>query len=333
MARPVGGVLRDGEVVVEDGAEAERLEGRGGFGERVGKVLRLTVAEAAWCVEQGWLAVTSAGRPVALGDLLAAGKDGRTEVDILAYRDLRERGLLVRPGTGAGAFDVWPRGGSLKDRPAYAVHAAAERSALDMAALAAWAESKEVVALVDEDGEVTHYRASVAAPTGGSPPGDLPRSAGTLLQDRVLVADGKAAEAFHDGEGLGTRHGTGLLLSLLEAEVLRRRGVLEVPPGLGRRAEEQQAGFRTLLAAYESLRAAGVVVKSGLKFGTHLRGYSGHPDKGHAEWLVHATDGAGLHWSDVGRGVRLAHGVRKAFLLAWVRPGGVRFVEVAWFKA
>ncbi len=331
MAVPTGRL--DGEnVFVDDAREASRLHGRFAVGTPVGDALRLSLVEAAWCLAQDRFAVEEKGSPVGLGDLLGRGRDDRVEVDYLCYQDLRERGLLARPGDGPGEFRVWPRGASLKDRSVYAVRAVAERAPVAVEALAAAAERGDVVAVVDEDGAVTHYRVAVGAPEGENPPGDLPAAGGVALHDRILVTEPKAVAAWHGAEFLGTPGPGGLFLSLVEAEALRRRGVLAAGDDVAERGREGQADFSLLLSAYEALRSRGVVVKSGFRFGTHLRGYRGDPGAGHAEWLIHATDGHGLRWSDVSRGVRLAHGVRKSFALAWVRPGAVRFLEMAWFR-
>jgi len=83
------------------------------------------------------------------------------------------------------------------------------------------------------------------------------------------------------------------------------------------------------------LREAGIVVRSGLRFGTHLRGYTGDPDAGHAPWLVHCTAaGEASAWTTLARGVRLAHGVKKEFLVAVLQDAsaGMAFVRVAWFR-
>jgi tRNA-intron endonuclease, archaea type len=122
------------------------------------------------------------------------------------------------------------------------------------------------------------------------------------------------------------RTSAGLVLSFTEAEALRRRGVLDIPSLESRAAV--QPHFKRTLAVFEALRRRGVVAKSGFKFGTHLRGYEGAPDEGHAKWLVQCVGEEPLHWSDLARAIRVAHGVRKAFLLA----NGDSFLRLSWFK-
>lgn len=324
------GRLDGDHVVVTDPMQAARLHHKGSAGatDPSGK-LTLTLVEAAWSMAEGRLAVLDGKSPLTFAELLAKGSAGghRTEADYLAYRDLRERGLVVRP-TGPGSFAVWPRGTGQGD-PAFHVRACSDGDGLPLPDLLAAATAKDVLCVADADGAVTHYQASLAQPAGEVPEGDLPRAKGVVLSDRVLVAEPAAADAYARREFLGTRHPGGLVLSFVEAEALRRRGVLAVPAGLPERNPEAAR----VLPVHLALRAKGAVPKSGFRFGTHLRAYRNAPDDGHAEWLVHCgLQDETLPWSALSRGVRLAHGVRKAFLVAIPGPDGPVFAQLAWFR-
>jgi tRNA-intron endonuclease len=328
------GVLANGRLdgdraVVPDPAQASRLYAKGSVGTPgpTGQ-LTLSLVEAAWSVDEGRLALARDGKPLTLADLLALGTEGghRTETEYLVYRDLRDRGLVVRPA-GPGRLAVWPRGTDQGD-PAFVAHACSDRDGLDPEALREAAAGRAILSVADGDGAVTHYQAALDRPAGDVPVGDLPRARGAVLADRVLVSDPAAAQAYHQREFLGTRHGAALFLSFAEAETLRRRGVLAVPPGLVSGAHAER-----LLAAHLALREGGAVPKSGFKFGTDLRAYRGAPDEGHAEWLVHcAAPGEPLAWATMSRGVRLSHGVRKKFLVALPGPEGPVFAHLAWFR-
>lgn len=332
-------------VAVADKAQAQRLHQRTSCGRlQADGRLVLHPVEAAWLAADGRLAVTdpatAAGGPsgtrLGLADLLAKGPAGgrAAERDYLVYRDLRERGLVARPRqSDAGMFDVWARGAAADAGPALAVRACADADGILASDLLAAARAKVVLSVVDADSQLRQYQASLVEPRGDVPEGDLPRAKGQVLADRVLVADAAAAEAYHRREALGTPHPGGLLLSFLEAEALRARGVLAVPTGLAGRTPE--AG--RLAQVYRALRAAGAVPKSGFRFGAPLRAYRGAPDDGHAEWLVHvAAPEERLPWDVVSRGVRLAHGVRKAFLVAvtGAGKGGADpvFAQLSWHR-
>lgn len=282
--------------------------------------LRLSFVEAAWCMLGERLDVEGFATP---GDLLARAPAGQTEVDYLVYADLRERGLVVRHA-GAG-LAVGPRGSDLGAAPAYTVRAFSERTPIVAAGLAASLDS--VLALVDDDGAVTHYRLGASAPQGDQPVGTLPAADGKRLRDRVLVEEGSVRSAWAQ-EGVGVAHGDGLVLSLVEAEHLRRRGVLR----LASAQQVSDAGLVRLVAVHEAVRSHGAICKSGFKFGTHFRAYRNKPDETHAEWLIQAVAPEDvLAWSDLSRAIRLAHGVRKKFLLA-VAGHEVRFLEFSWFR-
>jgi tRNA-intron endonuclease, archaea type len=330
VSRLAVGRLEGDAVLVSDPAQASRLYAKGTVGTNLsGNALRLDRVEAAYAVETGRLEVEG-------HDLASLLRHGAAEVQYLTYRDLRERGLVVRPA-GPDSYHVWARGEAPpRAEPWFTAYPHSERSPARVGALVDQGES--ILSIVDEDGGVTHYQLTPAHPTGDVAPGALAPATGHLLDDRVLVTDPDAATALRT-EHLGTPHGDGLILSLTEAESLRRRDVLhlEGPPDwdgdLARHAAARQHHFVRTLPVYQALRSAGVVPKSGFRFGTHLRGYASDPDTVHAQWLLHcALPSDVLHWSELSRGVRLAHGVRKAFLLAVSTEGGVRFLRMAWFR-
>lgn len=319
----------DGEaVVVADATQAQRLAQKAQAGTVQGGQLRLSLVEAAHCVASGWLAVGGRGQgpaTLAAAELVGLASDPRRALtDYLAYRDLRGRGLVARHAAGRSHLDVWPRG-TATGPLLFQTVCCSVRDPTTTADLLDGARAPGLVcSVVDEDSVVTHYRLAFEEPSGGVPLSALPRAPGVRVADRVLVTD-PAAVAAYAKEFVGTPTGDGVFLSPLEAEALRRRGALDIDHGAGPPLEQVQA--------YEALRAAGVVVRSGFRFGAHLRGYVGAPDEGHAEWLLHcARPGELLPWSALSRGVRLAHGVRKKFLVAIPDGAAVRFVRIEWLR-
>lgn len=328
-AKPAQGFLRDGAVVVGDVAQANALHNRTRIGDpQPGNALRLSLIEAAWAVAQGRLVITHETTIVAAGDLLA--RTGARVTDYFVYADLRDRGLTVRHVPDGLA--AWPRGAGLDEAPAYVVVPTDEGHKPTASQLVSWAAKGMILALVDGDAIVTYYTAAPEIPSGELSSGNLPQATGRILDGRILVADPEAAARLR-GAFLGTPTGAGLVLSLVEAEALRSQGVLSGADGLVGDARRRDPRFAGVLATYLALRHAGVVAKSGFKFGTDLRGYRGDPDDGHAQWLIQcAAPQELLEWSRLSRGIRLAHGVRKRFLVAVAGPEGVRFVVVSWFK-
>lgn len=316
------GVLEGTTVHVPDTAEANRLHNKGHVGTPTkDNTLRLTIVEAIHCIHAGRLTVDSYD---AVALLRLAAVDGeQTEIDHLAYHDLRERGLVVRPA-GPATYTVWKRGDGPKQEPWFTTRVVAERSPVQPDDL----RGTDMVSVVDENGGVIHYEVTAVAPQGDIPMPTVPACDGTLLDDRVLVTDPDACVALASGF-VGTSHPDGRILSLTEADALRREGTLRLPDELPAHAAARQPRFHVSLRAYDALRSAGVVARSGFRFGTHLRGYRTDPDNVHAEWLIHCADGP-LAWSEISRGVRLAHGVRKSFLVAHGDP--IQFTGIAWFR-
>ena len=275
-------------------------------------------------------------------------------------------------GERAGEFVVYPRGnGPWDDAVAYRVRAVSERADVAARTLQRIArgpdgnretndgadggtnESRDdgtdegtddgtgVLAVVDEESEVTYLE--LDEPTiAGSTYHDLPTVRGRLLSDRVLVADPPAAlhdRAFY-GQRLDRDEGP-VQLSLVEAAHLAGRGLLDLddvgPDGgeqaiLDRGREVEGERFDRRLRVYSALRTAGVVPKTGFKFGADFRTYAdieSVDDLGHSEFLVRVLPrDRSFAPRDLALDVRLAHGVRKRMLFALTDEDGIDWLSV-----
>jgi tRNA-intron endonuclease len=256
--------------------------------------------------------------------------------------------------TGAGDFVVYPRGdGPWDDTVAYRVWTVSERADVTagtlrrIAACGSEADGASgadgdgitgVLAVVDEESEVTYL--AVEEPTiAGSTYHDLPAVAGALLSDRVLVTDPPAA--LHDRAFYGQpldRDEQPVQLSLVEAAYLAERGLLAVDGGgkrlvsRGRSVEGDR--FDRRLRAYGALRTAGIVPKTGFKFGADFRTYAdvdSVDDLGHSELLVRVLPADHTFAPrDLALDVRLAHGVRKQLVFALTRvDAGIDWLTVS----
>ena len=250
-------------------------------------------------------------------------------------------------GDTAGDFVVYPRGdGPWDDTVAYRVWTVSEREdvtsgtlrqiaacgngsdpADSEASAGADADEKEVtgvLAVVDEESEVTYL--AVEEPTiAGSTYHDLPAVEGAMLSDRVLVSD--PPEALHDRAFYGQRldrDERSVQLSLVEAAYLAERGRLTVEGDAERLVSRGRAvegdRFDRRLRAYGALRTAGLVPKTGFKFGADFRTYAdvdSVEDLGHSELLVRVLPATHTFAPrDLALDVRLAHGVRKQLVFA-----------------
>ncbi len=293
-----------------------------------------------------------------------------SEVDFFVYKDLRDRGFYLSPAdrTGAastGKFAVYPRGkGPWDDAVAYRVRAVSERATVDARALRGLADTAGdmasdrgsddpepgsgtgdvpsgfgagtagVLAVVDEESEITYLE--LDAPTlSGSTHHDIPPVEGDLLADRVLVWD--APDPLYGRAFYGQPLDDGVQLSLVEAASLAGTGTLTVDGGetavveRGRAVEGDR--FDRRLRAYGALRTAGIVPKTGFKFGADFRTYddvADVEDLGHSERLVRVLPPEhGLAPRDLALDVRLAHGVRKRMVYALTgTDGGLTWLSV-----
>ncbi len=134
-----------------------------------------------------------------------------------------------------------------------------------------------------------------------------------------------------------------LELSLLEAVYLMENNALSVVGSNGasisledlrKIASENIPRFEMLYKVYRDLRSTGLVVRSGLKFGSDFAVYRYGPGIDHAPYLIHVYgENSALDPVEIVRAGRLSHSVRKTFTVAAV--GGnpkPRYIMFKWFK-
>ena len=346
-----GRLAEDATIEVDDPAEASTTYSRGFFGTLVEGRLKLDRFESVYLSEMKRLGVASpAGRPVDWSDVFrrAARADAGFALKYIVYRDLRQRGYVVRSSPPPAEFAVLPRGGVLHKTPArYWVAVFSERTPVslsllfDLAERAQGAKKSLLLAVVDEESDLTYYRVRRPSPSGALPATPLAHPAvGWLAHDRVTIFDSSAVESLGRSLAYGSRIGDRLEVSLLEAGYLIETGQLELRNAATRRRVTPER-FRAFtrrhdpryverLAAYRELRQRRLVVTTGFKYGAHFRAYPRSPDHAHARYLVQAVPAFHVAaWPEVAGGVRVAQGVRKEYLLAAVAPERtVRFLAL-----
>ncbi len=123
------------------------------------------------------------------------------------------------------------------------------------------------------------------------------------------------------------QHGRLLKLDAYETVFLTRHAGLkpsEKPDKIAKAALKRRKDFDDLYNVYEDLRLRGFVLKTGFKFGTHFRLYlpGASPSLQGEQWMhsrhvIHVFPrSASLLISEWSRAIRVAHGVRKTFILA-----------------
>jgi tRNA-intron endonuclease len=343
-------VLDGDAVVVQDERQASQLYNKGSHGTpESGGSLRLSLMEAAYLVDAGRLGVEDAeAGSLDLEGLISMGGRGDPafEVRYLVYRDMRERGYLVRPSTTPGVdFEVFPRGGTHKDPERQWLLAVSERASfetgpfLDMLHRAQGFSRRVLVGVVDEEGDVTHYLVQLREMSGPLPTEAEGTLEGWAFGDRVLAFDLEAASGLappgHLGRQLGDLHQLSLIEAahLLETGHLRLRDAATGKPldrdAFLERVRTRRPDFDLRYKVYSDLRARGLVVKTGFKYGTHFRAYERDPDADHARFLVHAVPrDLETSWPELSRAVRLAHGVRKEMVFGAADAGGVEYLKL-----
>ncbi|HIH20115.1 TPA: tRNA-intron lyase [Candidatus Micrarchaeota archaeon] len=123
------------------------------------------------------------------------------------------------------------------------------------------------------------------------------------------------------------KHGRLLKLDSYETLFLMRHAHLKCnvqEKRIVKEALERRPDFLSLYSVYEDFRLRGFVVKTGFKFGTHFRLYfpGAAPSLGEGEWVhskhvIHVFPReAKMLISEWSRAIRVAHGVKKTFILA-----------------
>jgi tRNA-intron endonuclease len=346
------GILHEDTVVIEDQKEGTQLYNKGNFGYPMrGGGLELDLIEATFLVECERLQVLKGGSPMSFEEvfLYSSTQYDKFDVSYLVYRDIRNRGFVVKTESGHFDLSVFPRGTTMSNsRPLYLVRAASERDLLDLDVFSkevAHTESKGkklLYGVVDEEGDLTYYHMSKKDPSGGSFHSSSKHAAeGRLIGERVLVSEEDHIEYLNGRGSYGKMLGSVLQLSLIECCFLMDTGDLEVfsqseekmsaeeMTNLGVRTQEE---FELRLDAFRDLRKRGMTVKTGFKYGAHFRVYYGTPDEGHAKYLVHSVPrDKVLMWPEISRTVRLSGGVKKEILFC--RAGEpMEYLEFKWFR-
>ncbi|WP_121744262.1 tRNA-intron lyase [Natronorubrum halophilum] len=334
-----------GVVRVGDDARQRYHDSRGYGYPLEGNEIALSPVEAAHLLYRGDLEaiVDASGERLDFRSFVAREPGTKFGVRFLVYADLRSRGFYLSPAAepwitdppgGKADFAVFPRGKGPGDGEiAYVLRVISERT--DVAA----DELRDgVLAVVDEESEITYFEVSRREPSGSSA-APLPDGCeADLLADRVVVWD-PPLELYERGfygqplEGREYDEPT-LQCSLLEAASLAERGVIDLDPERVRERGREVEGERFVrrLAVYTTLRERDVVPKTGYKFGADFRTYAeveSVENLGHSELLVRVhPDGYVFEPRDLALDVRLAHGVRKTMVFALVDDAG----EIDWWS-
>jgi tRNA-intron endonuclease len=348
MSEEIRGQLQGERVKLGPGAS--ELYEQGYFGRPSARGLDLSLVEAAYLLDRSRIKVLSEGRDIDFRTFFraASSREKGFEFRYVVYKDLRERGYYVQPGRPD--FRVYPRGGHPGKTPAeFYVLVISERNPLPLkdiaeaARLAAQMRKRLMLAIVDEESDITFYEAR-EKDLSGRMMEEVKGGNATLLEDRVVLWDPEASLLLHQHGFYGKLVGNSLQLSLVESAYLLEKGRISLSnregapvdlDGLKARARQIEEGFDLKYRVYKDLRDRRLVAKTGFKFGTHFRVYKRveSPDKvPHSEYLVHALPPEHVFYPpNLSRAVRLANSVRKEMVFAYPEKA-VSYLEISRLK-
>ena len=273
--------------------------------------------------------------------------DERFGHKFIVYRDLRKRGYRVKcfhdlKNEGVD-YRLKPKRPQQRD---IFVVCAGEREEFTIDRMVGYIERIDPlieelwVGVVDEEGEVTYYKIEEIEPKGKFEDVEGLHCRGILLRDLVMVkVKGDEKKIFEQGF-YGSLSNGEISISLIEALYLVSRGILDVyrhnrklgSPELIEISRAYQPDIEIRYQVYKDLRERNVCVKTGYKFGTHFRAYERDPRRYHAEYLIDVVKpDFKSTWPNMSRGIRLAHSVRKVYVLAVVSEK-IRYISMERIK-
>ncbi|RLF63153.1 MAG: tRNA-intron lyase [Thermoplasmata archaeon] len=339
----MAGRISSNEVVIDNPSEAIRNYNKGYFGRMVGETLHLHLIEATFLVEIGRVEVERDGKTVTLNELMDMGikVHPNFEISYLVFRDLRQRGYVVRiPQDGEDGFDLYPRGGAPHSHsPTYLVKAISERSPFLILRISDWingiGKRKLMLGIADEEGDLTYYSVKFFRMRGKMKEEESYEGNITVMGDRSMVWDEELSKKLQENFIGRTFEENVVQLSLMETAYLVEKGATAMKgnkklslKSFIKYAKKIQPDIERRLYAYKDLRSSGLIPKTGFKFGSHFRVYREHIGEGHAPYLVHVIpENYKSTWTEISRAVRLANSVRKQMIFA-IAGSGIDYIRI-----
>ena len=276
----------DGKSVFVKEIVSEQALERGFFGEKAGKlILKLMPEEALYLIDVRSASCQKKGNGVSFNQLASKLQGKKFLARYFCYRDWRDRGLIARPMSEA-------KGNYGKSQ------------------------------LVKYPSK--HFECPKV------------KSEGLFLYDDLmsLIDDEQEGMKLYEENWFGQygtykarKHGRFNKLDAYETLFLMRHGGYKLnvkEARLVKEATQRRADFMALYDVYEDWRLRGFVLKTGFKFGTHFRLYlpGASPTLETDEWMhskhvIHVFPRESkMLINEWARAIRVAHGVKKTFILA-----------------
>jgi len=336
----ISGELSDNKIIVKKPKDIGRLYNKSHFGKPAsGGNLELELIEGLFLLDEEKIKITKGKKELDFEELvsLASKKILHFEIKYLVYKDLRKRGHAIHLIDKDKILTFK----QLKNQ--FFVIAYSERDELNLKKIKSTINSVTKngsslwIAIVDEEGDITYYDASMLDIKGNIREHRFPKGRCILLDNRAIVFDKKLAGSLFEKEFFGKPFGPWLQISFVEALYLNKKEVVEILTSDKKKIPKEkvekiiskkQPDILQRLVVYKNLKKRGLIVKTGFKFGSHFRAYTKSPDKTHAEYLIHvvSSDFKSI-WEEISRAVRLAHSVNKEICLAQISKSKIDYVK------
>ncbi len=360
----IRGVLRKDFIYIEDEEHSRKLY-KQGYGELLGTRLELHPLEAAYLVWSERMDVfDQEGKSVSFENLLRLFVGDSTGfLKYIVYSDLRKRDRVVVYERATDFLRLYPKGAKIgesaskdliltlsEDQPI------PHKYIIDIVEKVAKLRKRVILAVVDDELNVTYYRAQNFIPNKRDNNlanlDEIPVLTGIMVGDRVIIFDKSGGEAYSKGfwgHPLGVDkpepfkyYDVPLQLPLIEALYLASRGKLVVKDYEGKvlDLEELHKVFSSLRdkaevkeAVYRYWRDLGYVPKAGSKYGADYLIYEKGPGLEHAPYLcLTGSIKDKVRPVDLIRSGRIATSVRKDLIVSLVSGSHVISYKMTWFK-
>ncbi|KYK25839.1 hypothetical protein AYK20_04080 [Thermoplasmatales archaeon SG8-52-1] len=336
----IAGELKKDHIIIEKPKDIGRLYDKSHFGKFIDKnKLKLDLIEGVFLFEEGKIKIKKGSNKIDFETLfsLALKKFQHFEIKYLVFKDLKKRGHSINIYEKDKVITF----NQVKNQ--FYVIAFSERDKLDLnkikkTIMKVKKDGKALwIAIVDEEGDITYYDASIIDIKGNIKNYKFPKGKCVLIENRGIIFDTKLSKILFEKEFFGKPFGKWLQISFVEALYLYKNNILDISTlkenensidKIKNFIYNKQPDINQRLYVYEDLKKRRLIVKTGFKFGSHFRAYTKCPDETHAEYLIHVVSNnfKGI-WEEISRAVRLAHSVNKEILLAQISKPKINYIK------
>ena len=156
-----------GENISSNSIDAFSLYKKSSFGEPIGEKIKYSLSEALFLVEKGKIDIFQGKKKILIKDLIkkAQRADKRINIKYPVFKDLRERGYIVKTALKFGAdFRIYEKGAKPGEKHAkwivFADHESKKITWQEFSAKNRVAHSTKknlLLAILDEEGDVSYY--------------------------------------------------------------------------------------------------------------------------------------------------------------------------------